>query len=276
MATVLRADRALFRFSGPEAHRLLNDVVTGHIPAQADEMAVWWALLSPQGKILAEGIAGWADDALWLDVHQSVADDFFKRMKMYRLRAKVDIEDLRESHRVGFSPDAAPGTIAHKDRLGPVQLGWRVVAPADASAGWVQDDTAYQTARIAAGIAHQGNDFPANDTFAHDIGMDLADGIDFAKGCYVGQEVVSRMKHRGTARRRPVIVSGVDAPSGTALISGGREAGTIGQVVEGQAIAILRLDRITDLDAVTVGDRAVSLALPSWASYAFGESSADE
>lgn len=276
MATVLRADRALFRFSGPEAHRLLNDVVTGHIPAQADEMAVWWALLSPQGKILAEGIASWAHDALWLDVHQSVADDFFKRMKTYRLRAKVDIEDLRESHRVGFSPDAAPGTIAHKDRRGPVQLGWRVVAPADVSAGWVQDDTAYQTARIAAGIAHQGNDFPANDIFAHDIGMDLANGIDFAKGCYVGQEVVSRMKHRGTARRRPVIVSGVDAPSGTALISGGREAGTIGQVVEGQAIATLRLDRITDLDAVTVGDRAVSLALPSWASYAFGESSADE
>src|SRR5215217_520308 len=106
MTIYLRADRAVFRFSGPDAHKLLNDVITGHVPA-ADGPAAWWALLSPQGKILAEGLAGWAEDALWLDVHQSVADDFFKRMKMYRLRAAVVIDDLRETHRVGFASKAA-------------------------------------------------------------------------------------------------------------------------------------------------------------------------
>ena len=275
MTISLRADRAVFRFSGADAHKLLNDVVTGYVPAGGNEAATW-ALLSPQGKILAEGLAGFAEDAIWVDVHQSVADDFFKRMKMYRLRAQVVIDDLRETHRVGFAQHKELAGIQHHDRKGSVQLGWRVIAPLEAAMDWLQDDTSYQAARIEAGIAHQGNDFLANDTFAHDIGFDILDGIDFDKGCYVGQEVVSRMKHRGTARRRLVIVSGIEAPAGTAVVAGGREAGTIGQVVDGTAVAIIRLDRITDLDAVTVGDRPVRLALPVWATYAFGEAAADD
>ena len=269
----LRADRALFRFSGPDAHKLVNDVVTGHVPDKEGDAASW-ALLSPQGKILAEGLAVWQDDALWLDTHIAVADDFFKRMRMYKLRAKAEIEDLRETHRVGFSAEPVPG--AARDRLGPVQLGWQVIAPLADSAGWSDDESPYHAARIASGILHQGNDFPANDSFAHDIGFDILEGIDFVKGCYVGQEVVSRMKHRGTARRRPVLVSGIDAPSGSAVIAGGREAGTIGQVVDGKAVAIVRLDRISDPASVTVDEKPVSLALPSWATYQFGETSAEE
>lgn len=275
MTIHLRADRAVFRFSGPDAHKLLNDVVTGHIPASDGDTAAWWALLSPQGKILAEGLAGWAGDALWLDVHQSVADEFFKRMKMYRLRAQVVIDDLRESHRVGFAAAGQPGTINHADRLGAARIGWRVIAPVADAAGWLAD-SAHAAARIAAGLPEQGADFPANDAFAHDIGLDILDGIDFKKGCYVGQEVVSRMKHRGTARRRPAIVSGVDAPAGSPVLANGREAGTIGQVVDGKAVAILRLDRITDPKAVTVDGKKVGVALPVWATYAFGESEAVE
>lgn len=274
MTITLRADRALFRFSGAEAHKLVNDVVTGHIPIAAGD-AAWWALLSPQGKVLAEGLAGWADDALWLDVHQSVADDFFKRMKMYRLRAQVVIDDLRESHRVGFADTAPANLVSHVDRLGPVTLGMRVIAPVAETADWAVDTTAYDVARIAAGIAELGPDFAGGEVFAHDLGMDILDGIDFVKGCYVGQEVVSRMKHRGTARRRPVIVSGIDAPAGTAVVAGTREAGTIGKVVDGRAVAILRLDRITDLNAVSVDGKPVQLALPDWATYQFGEASPD-
>ena len=279
MTTHLRADRAVFRFSGPDAHKLLNDVVTGHIPAEGSgdgKVAAAWALLSAQGKILAEGLAGYAQDALWLDVHQSVADDFLKRMKMYRLRAQVVIDDLRETHRVGFAQDAEPPGIRHTDRQGPVDMGWRAIVPVEATSGWVADDGFYQATRIAAGIAHQGNDFPANEVFAHDIGLDILDGIDFEKGCYVGQEVVSRMKHRGTARRRPVIVSGIDAASGSAVVAGAREAGTIGQVVDRAAVAILRLDRITDPSAVTVAGKPVAVSLPVWATYQFGESSPEE
>ena len=279
MTIYLRADRAVFRFSGPEAHKLLNDVITGHIPADGNgdgEVAAAWALLSPQGKILAEGLAGHALDAIWVDVHQSVADDFFKRMKMYRLRAQVVIDDLRETHRVGFAKDAEPAGLRHTDRMGPIDMGWRIIAPVEATTDWVQNDAFYQATRIGAGIVHQGNDFPANDAFAHDIGLDILDGIDFAKGCYVGQEVVSRMKHRGTARRRPVIVSGIDAPASTAVVAGSRDAGSIGQVVDGRAVAILRLDRITDPGAVTVDGKPVTVTLPVWATYAFGETAPDE
>lgn len=279
MTIHLRADRAVFRFSGPDAHKLLNDVVTGEIPATGSgegEVAAAWALLSAQGKILAEGLAGHAEDAIWVDVHQSVADDFFKRMKMYRLRAQATIDDLRETHRVGFAQDEEPTGIRHTDRMGPIDMGYRTIAPIEATAGWVQNDDFYQAERIGVGIAHQGNDFPANDAFAHDIGLDILDGIDFAKGCYVGQEVVSRMKHRGTARRRPVIVSGIDAPAGSAVVAGGREAGTIGQVVDGMAVAILRLDRITDPAAVTVEGKPVGVALPVWATYQFGDAVAED
>jgi folate-binding protein YgfZ len=274
MTTHLRADRSVFRFSGPDAHRLLNDVVTGHIPAD-DGPAAWWALLTPQGKVLAEGLAGWTEEALWLDMHESVADDFLKRMKMYRLRAKVEIEDLRQSHRVGFAQEVAPGYIEHTDRIGPVDLGWRTIAPVEATTDWVQHDRFYQAERIAAGIAHLGNDFPPNEVFAHDIGMDLLDGIDFDKGCYVGQEVVSRMKHRGTARRRPVIVRGLEGEAGP-VMAGGREAGTTGQVVGGEAVAILRLDRIEDPATVTVNGKPVDLELPAWAAYRFGESAPED
>lgn len=258
MTIHLRADRVLLRFSGEDAHRLLNDVVTGRIPHEGEATAPW-ALLSPQGKILAEGLARHEDGALWLDVHQSVVDDFFKRMRMYKLRAKVEIEDLRATHRVGYS-DADGG---------------RVIGSLEDAAGWSSDDTAYHRARIAAGVLHQGNDFPANDAFAHDIALDLRDGIDFDKGCYVGQEVVSRMKHRGTARRRPVIVSGIDAPAGTPVVADGREAGTIGQVFDGVALASLRLDRIADPAAVTVDGKPVTLTLPGYATYQFGETAAE-
>lgn len=275
MTTHLRADRAVFRFSGPDAYRLLNDVVSGLVPSEG-EVASAWALLSPQGKILAEGLVGQSEAVLWLDVHQSVADDFFKRMKMYRLRAQVVIDDLRATHRVGFAEQADPQGINHMDRLGPIKLGYRVIGTVDESTAWVQDDGFYQKARIGLGILHQGNDYGANDAFAHDVGLDILDGIDFAKGCYVGQEVVSRMKHRGTARRRPVIVTGVDAEAGSAVVVNGRDAGAVGQVVDGTAVAIVRLDRFADGAAVTVADRVVSVRLPNWATYGFGDTVDEE
>lgn len=270
MVTILRPSRAAIRFSGPEAQKLLFDVVTGRLLSEPGP-AVWWALLSPQGKIQAEGLSGWHDDAFWLDVDTSVADAFIRRMKMYRLRAKMDIDDLRETHAVGWSEDGTgTGVIDADPRAGG--LGYRVIADKPDAAAWRADSTAHTAARIAAGIAELGPDFSADTAFAHDIALDALDGIDFVKGCYIGQEVVSRMKHRGTARRRPVIVSGIEAAPNSPVTLGEREAGTIGAVVDGKAVAILRLDRIIDPAAATVGGKPVSLALPAWATYAFGES----
>ncbi|RYE76160.1 MAG: folate-binding protein, partial [Hyphomicrobiales bacterium] len=266
MATILRPSRAVFRFSGPEAQKLLFDVVTGRIVAEAGP-AVWFALLSPQGKIQAEGLAGFHDGAFWLDVDAGVADAFLKRMKMYKLRAQVEIEDLRETHVVGWTDEAeAPGLWHFDPRLG----GTRFVV--QKGSGIVADETPYLAARIARGVLEQGADYPTDSTFPHDVGMDFLDGVDFKKGCYIGQEVVSRMQHRGTARRRPVIVIGLPdgAAPGAPLLVGEREVGTIGAMHDGRAVAIVRLDRVPDTHAATFAGLPVELHLPDWATYRLG------
>lgn len=262
MATFLRPSRALFRFSGPEAQKLLFDVVTGRL-VEEEGRAVWWALLSPQGKIQAEGLSTYSEGAFWLDVHADAADEFHRRMRLYKLRAKVEIDDLRSSHVVGWSEGGAG--IAD-----PRGIGARVIA--ERGVGWPEGETPFHTARIEAGVAEMGPDFARDTTFPHDIGMDLLGGVDFKKGCYIGQEVVSRMQHRGTARRRPVIVSGLPegAAAGAPVMVGEREAGTIGMVVDGKAVAILRLDRIPGADAATVGGIPVKLRLPDWGNYSMG------
>jgi folate-binding protein YgfZ len=268
MPTILRSSRALFRFSGADAHKLLFDVVTGRLLAEPGP-AVWWALLSPQGKIQAEGLSTFADGAFWLDVNADVADEFFRRMRMYKLRAAVEIADLRASHAVGWS-DSGEGDAD------PRGVGSRVIGKTGVQ--WADNETPFVAARIAVGVAELGPDFARDTTFAHDIGMDILDGIDFVKGCYVGQEVVSRMQHRGTARRRPVIVSGLPegAAAGAPVLVGEREAGTIGLPVDGVAVGILRLDRIPDETAATVGGLPVKLKVPAWGTYGFGESGAAE
>jgi folate-binding protein YgfZ len=267
MTTIARPSRALFRFSGPEAQKLLNDVVTCTIAAEPGP-ARWFALLSPQGKVQAEGLAGFADGAFWLDVDAGVADEFFRKMRMYRLRAQVVIDDLRQTHRVGWSPDGNANGIVEIDSRGP-GLGARVIGDAAEASTWMPADVQHAAARIALGISELGPDFAADSVFPHDIGMDLLEGVDFKKGCYVGQEVVSRMQHRGTARRRPVIVSGV---SSGPLMVGEREVGTVGEVANGAAVGIVRIDRIDDPAAVTAAGQPVTIALPPWASYRFGES----
>jgi hypothetical protein len=255
MPTILRPSRALFRFSGLEAQKLLFDVVTGRLLAEPGP-AIWWALLSPQGKIQAEGLSTYEDNAFWLDVDTGAADAFFKRMRMYKLRAQVEIEDLRATHAVGWAGDA-PHT--------------RVIGSKAESQQWDAPDSSYDAARIAQGISEQGPDFAPDVMFPHDIGMDILHGVDFQKGCYIGQEVVSRMERRGTARRRAVIVSGVDAPAGTSITVGGRDSGNIGMAVGGKAVGVVRLDRF-DGGEVTVDGKPVTVTLPDWATYRLGES----
>jgi folate-binding protein YgfZ len=266
--TRLRPDRALFRFSGPDAQKLLNDVLTCRVVAEPGPLS-WWALLSPQGKVQAEGLIGWADGAFLVDAHVTVADSFFKRMRMYRLRAEVGMDDLRETHRVGWSDLDDQGGVVDGRAPG---LGYRVVASIDDAKAWLPADEAAARARIAAGVSELGVDFAADAVFPHDIGMDFLGGVDFKKGCYVGQEVVSRMQHRGTARRRPVVVDGVPdgAAAGAPILVGDREAGTLGEPVDGEAVGIVRLDRITAATA-TIGGLPVGLRLPAWATYQFGE-----
>lgn len=270
-------DRAVVRVSGEGAQKLLNDTLTCRFDDGLKAGGRWFALLSPQGKIGVEGLVTEADSDFWFDIGKAYAADFIKRMKLYRLRAKVDIEAVEDAA-VLWSADPVSGVngVAYRD-LRDERIGFRAIARG-AAPDAADDDGALAQARAAAGIMEMGADFAPNEMFPHDIGMDLLGGVDFKKGCYVGQEVVSRMQHRGTARRRPVIVTAVpaEAAAGSAVLAGGREAGVIGAPARGEAVGSLRLDRIGPGLAATVAGAAVSLALPGWATYAFGESAAAE
>jgi folate-binding protein YgfZ len=143
------------------------------------------------------------------------------------------------------------------------------------------DVAAWHAFRIANGVAESGADYALGDAFPHDVLLDQTDGVGFRKGCYVGQEVVSRMQHRGTARRRVLIVSGDALPApGTEVTANGRPIGTLGSTAGGNGLAILRIDRVKDaLDAgvpITVGGGAVSVAIPAWATFTYPEQISSE
>ncbi len=271
--------RNVVRMAGEGARKFVNDTLTCRFEGLDEGTGRWFALLSPQGKLQIEGLAAFSGEAFWFDIEAGIAADFVKRMTMYRLRSRVSIE-LLPTHAVAWSPDGrVPPNgpfIAYRDERAP-SLGTRfIIDPADLGEDAPRPSGDYGRARIEAGISELGPDFAPDTTFPHDIGMDLLGGVDFKKGCYIGQEVVSRMQHRGTARRRPVIVSGLPAGAakGEPVIADGREAGVLGQPVDGKAVAILRLDRIENPSDATVGGERVVLTLPPWATYTFGESAA--
>jgi tRNA-modifying protein YgfZ len=263
--------RGVVRIAGADAGKLLADTLTCRFEESLSGTGRWFALLSPQGKVQVEGLVTFAEDAFWFDLDTGSVADFVKRMKLYRLRAKVEIEAVERLVLWSGDDRAAADGIGYRDERSDALGTRRIVAKTPDIAPNEDALLAYHSGRIAQGVPEMGADFDANEVFAHDIGLDLLGGIDFIKGCYIGQEVVSRMKHRGTARRRPVIVAGIEAATGTPILAGGREAGVIGMPIGGKAVAIIRLDRVTDLGAVTVGDKPVRLSMPGWASYDFGE-----
>jgi folate-binding protein YgfZ len=190
---------------------------------------------------------------------------------MYKLRAPVDLKaDTAEGVSV-FWNEAAPAGAVADGRFAKAGIALHRL-PGTSSDGAASD---YDALRIAHGIAMSGADYVLQDAFPHDVLMDVNDGVSFKKGCFVGQEVVSRMKHRGTARRRVVLVSGVsDLPAaGTDIVSGGKSIGMLGSVHGANGLAIIRTDRAADAMAsdtpITVGDVAVSVTLPAWSGLTF-------
>jgi folate-binding protein YgfZ len=278
-------DRAVIRVGGPDAAKFLQDLVTNDMDAVHGDSAGYGALLTPQGKILFDFFV-FADGGAYLfDVAAASAADFAKRLGFYRLRAKVDIEDVSGAHEVaaawGGPRPAVDGHVAKDPRL--AAMGWRIVAPKD----FVDDGfdrvgvEAYLGHRIAQGVPESGADFALGDAFPHDADLDQLNGVSFKKGCYVGQEVVSRMEHRGTARRRVVVVRGASPlpPPGTPVTVEGRPIGTVGSNAGSEGLAMLRLDRVADARAngkpVMAGELAVDVSLQSWVRFGW-PAAADE
>ncbi|MER8462278.1 folate-binding protein YgfZ [Mesorhizobium sp. M1396] len=269
-------DRALISVSGPDAEHFLQNILTTDLDILASGEAKPGALLTPQGKILFDFLilrAG--ENAFRLECRADISDDFMRRLTLYKLRAKVEIAKSDQALvTVAWGPESTP---SQSDSTAAVDTRFRNGA-VTRSYGETEergDLAAWHAFRIAAGIAESGSDYQLGEAFPHDVLLDEAGGVGFKKGCYVGQEVVSRMQHRGTARRRVLIVS-ADRPlpaPGTELTVAGRPVGTLGSTAGATGLAIARIDRVkAALDAgraIMAGDATVSLAIPVWAKFAF-------
>ena len=263
--------RSLVDVTGPEASAFLDRMITQNTEAADGRSAAFGALLTPQGKIISDFLVVRQDNGgFLLDTPAAGAADLRKRLTMFKLRADVTIDASPLVVYAGRGTPPAVGLVAVDPRH--PDLGWRLYA-AEGVVATTADETVWQAHRVALGIPEAGADLPLLDAFPHDLAMDSLHGIDFDKGCYVGQEVVSRMRYRGTARRRPVVLSADEdlAPAGTEILIAGRVAGYLGSASGNRGTAVLRLDRIRDAqttgEAVTVDGRPVSVALPAWADY---------
>ncbi|WP_415155876.1 YgfZ/GcvT domain-containing protein [Maritalea sp.] len=262
MGKIIKLDRSAVQITGPDAPKLLHDTLTCNLSRSLEGKAHWFALLAPQGKMLVEGLISETEGGFLLDIPAAELENFSKRMRLYKMRADVTITP-RQDLNVGWSQSANAATVEDA-RPG---MGFRLYAP-DAS-GWETNQAHYHQARISSTIMEMDSDFDANSLFPHDIGMDELGSVDFKKGCYIGQEVVSRMQHRGTARKRPIAVQGDGLKAGDNILHTGKSVGSVTSSAGNTGIALVRLDKVTDADACSINDQPVKLAVPSWASYAF-------
>ena len=252
------ADRGVVRVEGEDASSFLQGLLTNDVAGLPAGEAHYAALLTPQGKILFDFLvlrAPGAPPAFLLDCPKALAADLAKRLSIYKLRAKVAIRDASDDFGIvadwGGAADFPPSAHVYADPRAAA-LGRRAVLPR-AAAEAVSEAAlpAYEAARIAAGAPRGGVDFAYGDAFPHDADMDLFNGVDFHKGCYVGQEVVSRMKHRGEVRKRVVRVrlAGSAPAPGTPVTDGAIAIGALGAAAGDKALALLRIDRAAQAQA---------------------------
>ncbi len=235
------ADRAVIRLGGDERRDFLQGLITQDIARLTPEGAIFTTLLTPQGKILFDFFVVDAGDAYLIDCSRETASTLAKRLTLYKLRAKVTIE-IDDSLKVIASSKDISGHDggAFADPRLPA-LGWRAITSDAASTGG--DD--YDHRRIALGVPEFGKDFSSDDMFLLDVNYDALNGVSYKKGCFVGQEVTSRMKRKGEARRRTLIAE-FDGPAparGASITAGASTLGEILSSVDGQALALIRLDR---------------------------------
>jgi hypothetical protein len=281
----LLADRGVVRVAGEDAEKLLQGVITSDMELLSARPAIHAALLSPQGKILFDFFVVKAPGGFLLETAADKATDLARRLTMYKLRAKADIQDRSAEYRVLVAWGPTPlgvgepsGTIFFPDpRL--AALGWRGLAEAglasgvaSAIGGFEVSAEDYHAHRIALGVPEGGKDYAFGDAFPHEADLDQLAGVSFTKGCFVGQEVVSRMQNRASIRKRVVPVAG-EAPltPGAEIMAGAAVIGSIGSVAGTHALALVRLDRAAEAvakgESLTAGGVAIRLRKPDWATF---------
>ncbi len=258
-------DRGVVAVSGGDRVGFLQGLVSNDVAAAAPGRAVWAALLTPQGKWLADFLIFAEAGRLLLDCERAQAPMLVQRLMRYRLRAAVELHDLSGALHVHAAwdgvPDPPAGTIAAPDPRLP-EAGWRILAdhalPANA------DAAAWDAHRIALGLPDGSRDLEAEKSVLLEAGFDELHGVSWSKGCYMGQELTARTKYRGLVKRRlvPVAISGEAPPSGTPIMQDGREVGALRSVAGRMALALLRPEALGG--PLTCDAARLEPRLPSW------------
>lgn len=270
MPSAFLPDRAFVKIAGADAEHFLQNLITTDLGALAEKELRPGALLTPQGKILFDFLISRDGDGFLIDIPADQMDAFIRRMTMYKLRSPVTIEALPVTGATVTWGESADGVADHRFALAGTELRRQVGRTGDPA-----DREGYDALRILHGVPESGADYALQDAFPHDVLFDKSGGVSFRKGCYVGQEVVSRMQHRSTARRRVVILS-ADASlpaTGTEITIGGKPIGALGTVAGDRALAIVRIDKAGEAMAagepILAGDVPVTVTLPSWSGLTF-------
>ena len=274
----IRLDRAVLSLSGDDRFSFLQGLVSNDVN-KAAERAIWAAFLTPQGKFLYDLFVVAQGDTLFVDVEAGRAEEFRKKLSLYKLRAKVaiaptglsvfavtDADALGLAGTPGLSQTFGDGIAFLDPRL--TDLGARVVLSSDqalVAAGLEAGEPAlWDAARIAAGIPDGSRDMAVDKALLLENGFDELGGVDFEKGCYMGQELTARTKYRGLVKKRllPVTIEGTVPPSGTVLTVGGAEAGEMRSSCGQEGLALVRLEHLNDTlhaDGATIRAR-----VPHW------------
>lgn len=286
MQVALLPDRGVVKVAGDDARGFLNGLVTNDIAKVAPGKPRFAALLTPQGKIIVDFIVAEAPGndggGFFLDCPRALASALVEKLNFYKLRAKVICEDLSNVLGVMAIWDGTAESeygLSYPDPRLPA-LGSRIMLPPhlaeEAAAdlgGMLAGADAYEAHRIALGVPRGGLDFIYGDTFSHEADMDQLNGVDFGKGCYIGQEVVSRVEHRASARSRvvPIVYDEFAPSSGLPVMAGDRQIGTLGSTAKGHGLALMQLDRIGDALAagatIEAGGIAIRAVKPAWAKF---------
>lgn len=255
--------RALIAVSGADWRSFLQGLLTQDVESVADGEVRFAALLTPQGRLLYDLFVVGRDDGVLLDVAAEYRDALLQKLTLYRLRAKVDLA-ASESHVYAAWGDDAPGGWLRDPRLD--ELGWRAYGAMDPTT----DEAAYDAHRLSLGVPGSA-DWGSEKTYPIEANFDLLNGIDFRKGCFVGQETTSRMKRRGVIKNRmlPMVFEGATPPPGTEVLAGDLRAGEVLSGAGGRAMALLRLDR-AEAGGLTADGRIVEVARPDWLNHALG------
>jgi hypothetical protein len=256
-------DRSIIAATGPDVEDLLQRVVTANLETLKSGIVRDCALLTPQGKVLFQFMVSRRGDGFALDCPTEHLEPLVKRLTLYKLRANANFEIADQ---LGVYVSGQEFDRALRDERAP-ELGFRAYGT-DLEAS----ENTYTHRRILAGVPEILDDFESGDAFAHEVLLDETGGIDFKKGCYVGQEVVSRVEHRATARKRFVKVSGDTdlPPKGTPITVEGKSIGLLGSTSGPYGLGLVRIDKLPSPDAATIDGAPVALCVPDFADFSIG------